>query len=145
LWQLDSHPQIQDQAESMDLSSNDFMQKSLEGLLYCLTDFQKEQNVYSAWQRNIARLEQQQQQIIFKRKAENVARKEKREPALPEGIADLELENPGVFKKPPQPSSLESLLISHRIDHHCRQVNQFAGQSLSKQFIAKSLENASDD
>jgi len=139
LWQLDSYPQIQDQAESLDLSSNDFMQKNLEGLMYCLTDFQKEQNVFASWQRNITRLEQQQQQIIFKRKAENVARKEKKEPLLSENLADLEIENPAIFKKPPQPSGLESLLIAHRIDHHCCQVNQYAGQTLTKQFVAKSI------
>jgi len=139
LWQLDSYPQIQDQAESLDLSSNDFMQKNLEGLMYCLTDFQKEQNVFASWQRNVTRLEQQQQQIIFKRKAENVARKEKKEPLLSENLADLEIENPAIFKKPPQPSSLESLLIAHRIDHHCCQVNQYAGQTLTKQFVAKSI------
>jgi len=143
LWQLDSQSQVQNQYEGFELSTNDFMQKNLEGLSYCLSDFQKEQNAHSGWQRNAMKLEAQQQAIIQKRKAENVARKEKKEPLLPETPADLELENPGVFKKPTQPSHLESLLIAHRIDNHCLQINQFAGQALTKQFITKSLSDAS--
>jgi len=139
LWQLDSHPQVVNQNESLDLCTNDFMQKSMEGLLYCLTDFQKEQNVHSSFQRNLTRLEQQQQQIIQRRKAENATRKDK----LPETLPELELENPGVFKKPTPPSHLESLLIAQRIENHCQQVNQFGAQSLTKQFVAKALQDAS--
>jgi len=139
LYQLESHPKVQDQFESLDLSTNDFLQKNLEGLLYCLTDFQKEQNVHSSWLRNAQRLEQQQAQIILRRKTENLARKERKEPLLPESLADLEMENPTVFKKPSQPSHLESLLIAQRIDTHCDQIQAFAGQSLTKQFVAKSV------
>jgi hypothetical protein len=58
---------------------------------------------------------------------------------LPEDIRDLEIENPTVFRKPAEPSQLESLLIAHRIHMHCDQVIQFAGKSLTKQYAVKGL------
>jgi len=140
LCQLESDEDIISHYEHYDLSSNDFFHKNMEGLLYCLTDLQKEQSVHFAHQRNLTKLEQQQQQFILKRKQENEIRKNKGEKLLGESIKDYEIEQPSIFKKPPEPSYLESLLVSHRMDSHCNQILKHAGKSLEKEYALKSFQ-----
>lgn len=142
LAQLESSPETRDQFEHYDLASDDFLNKNLEGLIYCLADLQKEQTVHDTYQRNIAKLEQQQQQYILKRKHENEVRKQKGEKPLSELLKDFEIEQPAIFKKPPEPSRLESLLISHRMDSHCDQIVKFSGQALEKEHILKAMHDA---
>jgi len=105
------------------------------------------QNIQATWQRSMSRNEQLQQQFLQKRKAENVARLAKGLEPLPDTHKELEIENPQLFKKYPEPwkASLESLLVSHRVSTHCQQITQFAGQTLTKQFIAQSLDSVNKD
>jgi len=131
--------QLQDQYEHLELSTQDFMQKSLEGLSFSFVDLQKEQTNYGNWYRSVAKLEQQQQAFLQKRKAQNVLRVEGGEAPLPEDLRDLEIENPTLFKKPVEPSQLETLLISYKISTHCDQIIHYAGKSLTHQYTAKSL------
>ena len=44
-----------------------------------------------------------------------------------------------LFKTMPQPSRLESLLISSQMHAYCQQINQFSGQSFAKLFLMQSL------
>jgi len=138
---LELDDQATDQFESFDLSSDDFMEKNLDLLVDCIAELQKEQNAHTAWYRNLIRTEQSQQQFLKKRKEENQLRIERKEEPLPETPEQLELENP-LFKKIPEPSCLESLLVSNRISNHCKQILQFSGQTLTKQFLTKSLDDA---
>jgi len=103
---------------------------------------QKEQNTIAQWQRNTAVLDKKQKEFLQKRKVENQSRKEKALDPLPESQKELELENPSVFKKPTEPSRLESLLVAQRINYHCDQVVQYAGQALKKQFVLKALNDS---
>jgi len=66
---------------------------------------------------------------------------------LPEAQKELEIEQPQLFKKIPEPwkAGLESLLISHRISAQCQQISKFAGQTLTKQFIAKSVDTTKNN
>lgn len=139
LYYFDLDEQLFDQFESLDLASDDYMEKNIDGLLSCVYDMQKEQNIHAQWQRNISALEKKQREFLTKRKADNQTRKEKGFDPLPETQKELEIEAPTVFKKPPEPSRLESLLIAQRIDSHCDQVMNHAAQSLTKQFFLKSL------
>jgi len=139
LAQLESSDNVANQFENYDLASNDFLNKNLEGLLFCLTDLQKEQGVHDTYQRNIAKLEQQQQQYILKRKHENEARKARGEKPLGETLKDFEIEQPTIFKKPAEPSHLESLLIAHRMDSHCDQIMKYSGKTLEKQYVLKAV------
>jgi len=127
-----------DQYESLDLASDDYIEKNLDGLVSCVFDMQKEQTTHAQWQRNVSVLEKKQREFLQKRKADNAARKAKGLEPLPETQKELEIESP-LFKKPPEPSRLESLLIAQRINTHCDQISQFAGQSLTKQFLLKAL------
>jgi len=99
LAQLESSPETRDEHDHYDLASDDFLNKNLEGLIYCLTDLQKEQTTHETYQRNLTKLEQQQQQYILKRKHENEIRKQKGEKPLSELLKDFEIEQPAIFKK----------------------------------------------
>jgi len=129
---LEPEDQTADQRYDFDFATDDFMAKNLEVLMYCLADLQKEQQLHTQWQRNSTRLEQQQKQFLEKRKVENDKRKKEGNDPLPESLKELELENPQVFRKPPESSRLESLLISHRISTHCQQITAFVGNSGQK-------------
>jgi len=139
LAQLEGCPDVFNQYEHFDLASNDFLIKNLEGVSYSLADLQKEQSVHDNYQRTIAKLDQQQQQYITKRKHENEVRKSKGEKPLSENMKDFEIEQPSIFKKPPEPSHLESLLIAARMDSHCDQVLKYAGKTVEKQHILKAM------
>jgi len=139
LHYLQPDDSILDQYEALDLASDDYLEKSLEVMSSCVYDMQKEQATIAQWHRSVALQEKKQREAIQKRKAENASRKEKNSEPLSEKIKDLEMEFPSVFKKPPEPSRLESLLLSQRINYHCDQITKFAGQSLTKQFAIKAL------
>eukprot|EP01123_Difflugia_compressa_P008220 TRINITY_DN2399_c0_g1_i2.p1 TRINITY_DN2399_c0_g1~~TRINITY_DN2399_c0_g1_i2.p1 ORF type:complete len:375 (-),score=48.55 TRINITY_DN2399_c0_g1_i2:46-1095(-) len=146
LYQLETDDSIFDQFESFDLGADDFMEKNLEIILSSLNDLQNRQNVHQNWQRTVARTEQAQQLFIQKRKAENVVRQNKGLPLLPETPKDLMLspESSRLFKEIPEPwkANLESLILSYRIADQCHQVSQFAGQTLTKQYLTKTMYNA---
>jgi hypothetical protein len=61
---------------------------------------------------------------------------------LGETLKDFEIEQPAIFKKPPEPSHLESLLIAHRMDSHCDQIMKFSGKTLEKQYILKAFHDS---
>ena len=83
----------------------------------------------------ICALQAAQQQYLLKRKAENQSRLMKGEEPLPEE----DLSQNQLFKPMPQPSRLESLLISNQMQAYCQQINQFSGQSFAKLFLMQSL------
>jgi len=97
LCQFESSPDLQDQYNHLDISTSEFLSKNIEGLLYCLTDLQKEQSTHLAHQRHITKLEQQQQQFIVKRKQENEARIARGDKPLGESQRDYEIEQPLIF------------------------------------------------
>jgi len=118
--------------------------KNLEILLSSLADLQIRQNVHQSWLRNVARAEQAQKQFLEKRKLDNTIRQNKGQEPLSETQKELEIENPLLFKRIQEPwkANLESLLISHRISGQCQQISKFGGQTLTKEFLAKSIESS---
>ncbi|CAK9170625.1 unnamed protein product [Ilex paraguariensis] len=72
--------------------------------------------------------------FVFLR-AENMARKATGEDPLPE-------EDPSnlVFKPIPEPSRLDSFLITNQISTYCNQINGVAGQSFSRLYLMKALQ-----
>jgi translation initiation factor 3 subunit H len=138
LWLAD-HDDLFDQFEAFDLTNGDFVKKNLEALLYCMSELNREQNAYQAWQKSVARAEQQIKQFIEKRKGENIVRKHKGEPLLTEDPKEIELENPSLVRKPAEPSRLESLLLTYRASQHADQVSGVAGRSLTTQYATKTF------
>jgi len=134
LWELDEIAEMDPDFERLELSTNPFLEKNLEFLIECLDDLSQEQNKFTYHQRTIQRQLQQQAQWLQKRKTENAIRKNKGEEPLPEDDPT----NP-IFKLTPEPSRLESLLITNQINNYCKQINHFAGNSFTKLFLVGGL------
>ncbi|CAH1760424.1 4567_t:CDS:2 [Entrophospora sp. SA101] len=116
--------------ETLELSLDPYMEKNLEFLLKSIEDNNYEQNNLAFWQKSVTKA----QSALQKRKQDNEARKESGLDPLPE---DDILK---MYKIPPEPSRLDSLLISSQINNYCKQLNQHAGPTLSKLFVAKELQ-----
>jgi hypothetical protein len=56
-------------------------------------------------------------------------------------LKELEVEQPQLFKISPEPSLLESLLIANQINHHCEQIIEFGGQTVTKLYLASALKD----
>ena len=136
----------------------------MEFMCAWVDDLVMEMNRFQNYERNLARQKNDQQRWLQKRREENKARQDNGEEQLPEEDPT----NP-LFKPVPEPRSvqlhrstpplvsslvssncikfltlflnsrLESLLISHQVGHYCTQINQFAGQSFTKLFLAGSM------
>jgi len=119
----------------LELHTNPFLEKQMQLLIECIDELQQESSKLQHYGRNVQRQKAAQQQYHMKKKAEAQARAAKGEEPLPE--EDLS-SNP-LFKPIPQPSRLESLLISNQMAAYCQQVNSFSGQSFAKLFLMQSL------
>jgi len=107
--------------ERLNLSTNPFLEKTLEFSIDCLDDLSVEQNKFQYYQKSLQRQQTQMQAYLQKKKAE--------------GTADDEEDLTAIFKPIPQPSRLESLLITNQISNYCEQINTFAGTSFTKLFL----------
>eukprot|EP00310_Coccolithus_braarudii_P012399 CAMPEP_0183352020 /NCGR_PEP_ID=MMETSP0164_2-20130417/26999_1 /TAXON_ID=221442 /ORGANISM="Coccolithus pelagicus ssp braarudi, Strain PLY182g" /LENGTH=333 /DNA_ID=CAMNT_0025524359 /DNA_START=62 /DNA_END=1063 /DNA_ORIENTATION=+ len=119
----------------LELHTNPVLEKQLQLLIECIDDLQQESNKLQHHERNVQRQKAAQQQYLQKKKMEALARASKGEEPLPEE----DLSNNPMFKPIPQPSRLESLLITNQMQAYCRQINQFTGQSFTKLFLMQSL------
>jgi len=135
LYDLDEKYHITSDYERLDLASNTFLERNLEFMIECLEDLSVEQNKFQFYQRQLLKQQQQQTQWLQKRRNDNAIRKANGEALLPEEDPS----NP-VFKSPPEPSRLDSLLITNQINYYCRQINQFTGNSFSKLFMVGGLQ-----
>ncbi|OMP06526.1 eukaryotic translation initiation factor 3 subunit H [Corchorus olitorius] len=99
--------------DRLQLSTNPYMERNMEFLIECMDDLSVEQQ--KVW-------------------AENMARKAAGEEPLPEEDPS----NP-IFKPIPEPSRLESFLITNQISNYCNQINGVAGQSFNRLYLMKAL------
>ncbi|XP_031477765.1 eukaryotic translation initiation factor 3 subunit H-like [Nymphaea colorata] len=120
--------------DRLSLSTNPFMERNLEFLIECMDDLSMEQQKFQFYYRNVSRQQSQQQAWLQKRRAENMARKAAGEEPLPEEDPS----NP-IFKPLPEPSRLDSFLITNQISNYCSQINGSAGQSLNKFYLMEAL------
>jgi translation initiation factor 3 subunit H len=132
LMELGQDTSIESDFERLNLSTNPFLEKNLEFLIECLDDLGMEQNKFQYHQRAVQRQQVQQTTWLQKRKAENALRKQNGEEPLPEVDPS--------FKPIPEPSRLESLLITNQINNYCKQINHFAGNSFTKIFLVGELQ-----
>ena len=121
------------------LSTDPFLEKNLEYMCAWVDDLGAEIHRLQNHGRYAFRQKQEQARWIAKRQEENKAREEAGEETLPEEDPT----NP-IFKHYPEPSRLESLMISKQIGHYCQQINSFAGMSFSKLFLQSSLRTDAD-
>jgi len=129
-------PMTQVDYDRLVLSTNPFLEKNLEFLVDCMDDLAYEAQRVSQHQRNVQRLEAQRAQWIQKRRQENAQRKAAGQEPLP----DEEPGNP-LFKNIPEPSRLDTLLITNQIGNYCSQINQFSSQSLQKLYLMQGIQS----
>jgi len=103
--------------ERLNLSTNPYLEKTLEFLTECLDDLAGEQNKYQYYQKNLAK-----QHNYLKKKGEA----DEEEEVTPTN------QN---FKQVQQPNRLESLLITNQINNYCEQINTFVGTGFAKMFL----------
>ncbi|XP_078434665.1 translation initiation factor 3 subunit H1 [Wolffia australiana] len=127
-------PVTQCDFDRLQFSTNNFVERNVEFMTECMEDLTVEQQKFQYYHRNLSRQQAQQQAWLQKRRTENMARKAAGEEPLPEEDAA----NP-LFKPLPEPSRLETYLITNQISNYCNQINGVVGQNLSKLYLTKAL------
>ncbi|KAL1561354.1 Eukaryotic translation initiation factor 3 subunit H [Salvia divinorum] len=127
-------PVTQCDYDRLQLSTSPILERNVEFLIECMDDLSMEQQKFQFYYRNLSRQEAQKQAWLQKRRAENVARKNAGEESLPEEDPT----NP-IFKPIPEPSRLDSFLVTNQIANYCNQINGVAGQSFSRLYLMKAL------
>ncbi|KAK1281889.1 Eukaryotic translation initiation factor 3 subunit H [Acorus calamus] len=127
-------PVTQCDYDRLQLSTNPFLERNVEFLIECMDDLAVEQQKFQFYYRNLSRQQTQQQTWLQQRRIDNNARKAAGEEPLPEEDPS----NP-IFKPIPEPSRLDSFLITNQISNYCNQINGVVGQSLSRSYLMKAL------
>jgi len=127
-------PVTQCDYDRLQLSTNPFMERNMDFLIECMDDLSMEQQKFQFYYRSLSRQQSQQQAWLQKRRAENAARKAAGEEPLPE-------EDPAnpIFKTVPEPSRLDSFLITNQMANYCNQINGVTGQNFSRLHLMKAL------
>nr|GEU95031.1 eukaryotic translation initiation factor 3 subunit H [Tanacetum cinerariifolium] len=112
-------PVTQSDYDRLQLSTNPFMERNMEFLIECMDDLSIEQQKFQFYYRNLSRQQAQQQTWLQKRRSENMSRKAAGEEPLPEEDPS----NP-IFKPLPEPSRLDSFLITNQVSNYCSQINR---------------------
>ncbi|KVI08491.1 JAB1/Mov34/MPN/PAD-1 [Cynara cardunculus var. scolymus] len=131
---VDIFEEIPSDYDRLQLSTIPVMERNMEFLIECMDDLSMEQQKFQFYYRNLSRQQAQQQTWLQKRRAENMARKAAGEDPLPEEDPS----NP-IFKPLPEPSRLDSFLITNQVSNYCNQINSVAGQSFSRLYLMKAL------
>jgi len=134
LYELRKDAQLTCRFNRLNLSINPVLEKEMGELVTCVAELTEEQAKFQRYERDCVQQKQRRSNWLQERRLENAKRKEDGQEQLPEN----EPANP-VFKKIPEPSRLQSLLVSKQIHTYCDQINRFAGNSFSKIFLAGSL------
>jgi len=119
--------------DRLNLSTNPFLEKNLEFLIECLDDLGAEQNKLQYHQRNVQKQQAHFTSWLTKRKLENAQRKAA-------GLESLPEDDPNLFKPIPEPSRLESVLITNQINSYCGQIKHFGESTFAKFWLAGALQ-----
>merc|ERR1719228_25160 len=134
LCELAEKTRKQQKFSSLDLGTSSMLEKNMRQLMECVDDVAMDTNKYLNFQRNNFRQQQAKQQYIAKREQDNLQRKTRGEAPLPE--EDLNK----LFKPLPAPQRLDCTLVAGQMDNYCKQVCEFASQSLGKLFMAETIQ-----
>ena len=105
--------------------------RNLEHIIEAVDNYKTEEGNLAYLQRQIAREKARAEAYVGKRKEENAAR-------AAQGLAPLPEEDVSrLFKIPPEPSRLESLLLLGRIDAYAKSLGETSSTGLVKMYAAK--------
>ncbi|KAI0030645.1 hypothetical protein K488DRAFT_79515 [Vararia minispora EC-137] len=110
---------------------NATLSKNIENLLEALDAYKTEENNLAYHSRQIAREKTRAEQYIAKRKEENAQR-------VAQGLVPLPEEDiKRLFKIPPEPSRLESMLLLGQVDAYSKALESSSGTALVKMYGVK--------
>lgn len=135
LYELRENKNMSCDFDRLNLGCDGSMKKSLKTLSSCIDDYSSEQSKFQFIQRQIARLKVQQQTFITNRAQENDIRVKSGQEALP----DEDLLKNAVFKPIPQPSRLETFVISNHMSNYCDQISLESSLAFNKLYVAEGL------
>lgn len=105
--------------------------RNLEHIIEALDNYKTEEGNLAYLQRQIAREKARAETYVSKRKEENTAR-------VAQGLAPLPEEDVNrLFKIPPEPSRLESVLLLGKIDAYAKSLAETSSTGLVKMYAAK--------
>jgi len=131
LWDIETDKSLRNIAlNGLDLSGSHFLEKNLDVAIEYLDELAAEQTKIQSYQRALNK----QQAQLQKRKTENASRKL---------AGESELSEDEIAKAGPPPSRLDFMVTTNQINNHCQQINQLAGQNLTKLYLFKALANPS--
>merc|ERR1719317_1626363 len=133
LCELADNTRQQQKFSSLDLGTSSMLEKNLRQLMECVDDVAVDTNKYLNFQRNNFRQQQAKQQYIMKRDQENQQRRQRGEAPLPDEDVNK------LFKPLPTPQRLDCTPVAGQMDNYCKQVCEFASQSLGKLFMAETI------
>ncbi|XP_056618363.1 eukaryotic translation initiation factor 3 subunit H-A isoform X1 [Triplophysa dalaica] len=134
MWDLQEKSTVADKHELLSLCSSNHLEKSLQLLMDRVDDMTQDIVKFNTFCRNNSKQQQQKQQYLQRRQQENAQRQSRGEPSLPEeDIVKM-------FKPPPAPARMETLLISGQINNYCENIKEFTSQNLGKLFMAEALQ-----
>ncbi|KAJ1649255.1 hypothetical protein IWQ61_009600 [Dispira simplex] len=125
-------------ANSLDLCLDPCLEKNIEVLLDSLDRFNSTRQQYQHWQRSMTREQQKIQQYQQRRRLENAARTASGQEPLPE---ESEAQVAAMFPLPKEPSRLNHLVATGKVENYCKQLNQFGGPTFAKLFTVRELQN----
>ena len=105
--------------------------KNLEQIIEVVDAYRTEEGNLAYMQRQIAREKTRLDAYVAKRKEDNVARAAQGLPPLPEEDVTR------LFKVPPEPNRLESMLLLGRIDAYSKTLEETASTGLVKMYAAR--------
>jgi translation initiation factor 3 subunit H len=116
---------------SIDLESPSYTTQNLERIVEGLDDFKNEENNLGYLSRQIAREKARAEAHVQKRREENATR-------VAAGLAPLPEDDVSrLFKIPPEPSRLESMLLLGQLDSHAKTLEGLASSQLVKTFATR--------
>jgi len=115
----------------LDLESPNYLTSNLERIVEGLDDYKNEENNLGYLSRQIAREKARADTYVQKRRDENAAR-------IAAGLAPLPEDDVSrLFKIPPEPSRLESMLLLGQVDSYAKTLEGLASSQLVKTYAAR--------
>lgn len=131
----ESSKEVDAEIDRLDLSSNPFLEMSLQYLTERVGDLNETQRELQYWEAKVVTQREKQAAWLADRRAENESRIARGLEPKPEEDPS----NPLFAPITPKVDRLDALLVTAQIGKYCEQINKFAGQSFSKLFLTGSL------
>jgi translation initiation factor 3 subunit H len=130
LSELECRPDMRCDSERLVFGSHPYLEKNMEALMAGVDELEVEAKKISFYNRSVAKNQNYIAVQLHRRRQENAHRRANGQAELPE---DDILAN---ARSAPEPSRLEGLIATSQVGAHCNLLNQFAGESFARLFLA---------